>query len=172
MVPNLGSEKATHIYTYQMGTSNSVKQHRLRKMIAWLSDKEGIGKEFISLYIPPNSSLDQTISILNNQPNSATIDNENLRNRFQGSFKNLIQHLKLKKEIPENGLAVFAGTLAINDQKEVASIEELVPPEPVATYLYEVDDHFHLEPLREMLRNPRAVGIIAMDSKKKRASVC
>jgi peptide chain release factor subunit 1 len=75
--------------------------------------------------------------------------------------------LKLKKEIPENGLAVFAGTLTVIDQKnEVSTVEELVPPEPVVTYLYEVDDHFHLEPLREMLRNPRVVGLIAMDSKE------
>jgi peptide chain release factor subunit 1 len=33
-------------------------------------------------------------------------------------------------------------------------------------YLYEVNDHFRLEPLREMLRNPRVVGIVAMDSKE------
>ncbi|MCW4046302.1 MAG: peptide chain release factor aRF-1 [Candidatus Bathyarchaeota archaeon] len=163
----MGSEKATYIYACQTGTSNSVKQHRLRKMIAWLSDKEGVGKEFISLYIPPNSSPDQIITTLKNQSKYATMNHESVQDRFQDAFKNLLQHLKLKKEISENGLALFAGTFAVNDQKgEVASVEEIVPPEPVATYLYEVDDHFHLEPLREMLRNPRVVGIVAMDSKE------
>ena len=34
------------------------------------------------------------------------------------------------------------------------------------TYLYEVDNHFHLEPLREMLRDQKVVGLIAMDSKE------
>jgi peptide chain release factor subunit 1 len=150
-----------------MATSNSVKQHKLRKMIAWLSDREGIGKEFISLYIPPTASFDQIVATLRNQSNSANVENENVRYRLQDAFKNLIQHLKLKKEIPENGLAVFAGTFTVIDQKnEVSTVEELVPPEPVVTYLYEVDDHFHLEPLREMLRNPRVVGLIAMDSKE------
>jgi peptide chain release factor subunit 1 len=150
-----------------MATSNSVKQHKLRKMIAWLSGKEGIGKEFISLYIPPTASFDQIVATLRNQSNSANVENENVRYRLQDAFKNLIQHLKLKKEIPENGLAVFAGTLTVIDQKnEVSTVEELVPPELVVTYLYEVDDHFHLEPLREMLRNPRVVGLIAMDSKE------
>ena len=33
-------------------------------------------------------------------------------------------------------------------------------------YLYEVDDHFRLEPLREMLRNQKVVGLIVMDSKE------
>ena len=44
--------------------------------------------------------------------------------------------------------------------------EELIPPEPITCYLYEVDTHFHFEPLREMLRNPKIVGLIAMDSKE------
>jgi peptide chain release factor subunit 1 len=136
-------------------------------MMAWLSDKKGVGKEFISLYIPSNSSPDQIVTTLRNQVKSATVNHESVQDRFQDAFKNLLQHLKMKKEISENGIAIFAGTFAVNDPKgEVVSVEEIVPPEPVATYLYEVDDHFHLEPLREMLRNPRVVGIIALDSKE------
>jgi peptide chain release factor subunit 1 len=46
------------------------------------------------------------------------------------------------------------------------NLEELVPPEPITTYLFKVDDHFHFEPLREMLRNQRVVGLITMDSKE------
>jgi peptide chain release factor subunit 1 len=150
-----------------MATSNSVKQHKLRKMIAWLSDKEGRGKEFISLYIPPTVSTDQLVATLKNQSISINMEHENVRDRLQEAFKNLIQHLKLKTEVPENGLAIFAGTFIANDpEREVLIVEELVPPEPIITYLYEVDDHFDLEPLREMLREPRIVGLIAMDSKE------
>ncbi len=72
----------------------------------------------------------------------------------------MIQRLKLQKEIPENGLAYFAGTFTADDsENEVLNVEELVPPEPISTYLYEVDDHFHLEPLREMLRTKRLWGL-------------
>ena len=46
------------------------------------------------------------------------------------------------------------------------NVEELVPPEPITAYLYEVDDHFRLEPLREMLRDQKVVGLVAMDSKE------
>jgi peptide chain release factor subunit 1 len=149
-----------------MATSNSVKRHKLRKMIAWLSNKEGMGKEFISLYIPSMASLDQIVAELKNESISANNNNKDVNGRFQESQKNLLQHLKQKKEMPENGLALFAGTFAANDQNEISTVEELIPPEPVTTFLYEVDDHFHLERLREMLRNPRVVGIIAMDSKE------
>ena len=86
--------------------------------------------------------------------------------RLQDALKNVIQRLKLRNEIPGNGLAIFAGTFVGNKvESEVLRVEEIVPPEPIMAYLYEVDNHFHLEPLREMLRDQKVVGLIAMDSK-------
>jgi peptide chain release factor subunit 1 len=153
-----------------MATSNSVKQHKLRKLIAWLSDKEGRGMEFISLYIPREKSIDEIVANLKCESDSATMKPESVRDvrdRLQDALKNVIQRLKLQKEIPENGLAIFAGTFVANDlESEALSVEEIVPPEPIITYLYEVDDHFRLEPLREMLRAQRVVGLVAMDSKE------
>ena len=164
---NLVSEKVTHFHGCQIATTNSVKQHKLRKLIAWLSDKEGRGREFISLYIPRQTSIDDIVANLKEESNSAAMKSESVKDRLQDAIKNVIQHIKLQKEIPENGLAIFAGTFVANDsESEVLHVEELVPPEPITCYLYEVDDHFRLEPLREMLRNQRVVGLVAMDSKE------
>ena len=153
-----------------MATTNSVKQHKLRKLIAWLSDKEGRGMEFISLYIPREKSIDEIVANLKCESDSVAMKSENardVRDRLQDALKNVIQRLKLQKEIPENGLAIFAGTFVANEaESEVLHVEELVPPEPITAYLYEVDDHFRLEPLREMLRDQRVVGLVAMDSKE------
>jgi peptide chain release factor subunit 1 len=150
-----------------MATSNSVKQHKLRKLIAWLSNNEGRGMEFISLYIPREKSIDEIVAILKEESDSAVMKSESVKDRLQEAIKNVIQRLKLQKEIPENGLAIFAGTLVANDsEREVLNVEELVPPEPITAYLYEVDDHFRLEPLREMLRDQKVVGLVAMDSKE------
>ena len=55
-----------------MATTNSVKQHKLRRLIAWLSDKEGRGMEFISLYIPQEKSIDEIVAILKCESDSAT----------------------------------------------------------------------------------------------------
>jgi peptide chain release factor subunit 1 len=148
-----------------MATTDSVKQHRLRKLIAWLSDKEGRGMEFISLYIPRERSIYEIVETLKKESDSAATRSESVRDRLQDALKNVIQRLKLRKEIPENGLAMFAGTFSNDSESEVLNVEELVPPEPITTYLYGVDDHFRLEPLREMLRDQRVVGLIAMDSK-------
>jgi peptide chain release factor subunit 1 len=150
-----------------MATTNSVKQHKLRKLIACLSDKEGRGMEFISLYIPREKSIEEVVAILKGESDSAVMKSERVRDRLQDALKNVIQRLKLQKEIPGNGLAIFAGTFVSNNQEsEVLNVEELVPPEPINAYLYEVDDHFRLEPLREMLRDQRVVGLVAMDSKE------
>jgi peptide chain release factor subunit 1 len=149
-----------------MATSNSVKQHKLRKLMAWLSDKEGRGREFISLYVPRERSVDEIVAMLKEESDSVVMKSEGVRDRFQEVLKNVIQRLKLQKEIPENGLVMFAGTFAKDSEGEVLNVEELVPPEPITAYLYEVDDHFDLEPLREMLRDEKVVGLVAMDSKE------
>jgi peptide chain release factor subunit 1 len=145
-----------------------VKQHKLKKLIAWLSDKEGKGLEFISLYIPREKSIDEIVAIFKEESECASSKPEkNIRDRLQSARKNIIQRLKLLKEIPENGLAIFAGTFVANDQEsEVVNVEEVVPPDPITAYLCEVDNHFRLEPLREMLRDQRVVGLVAMDSKE------
>ena len=125
--------------------------------------------EFISLYIPREASVDNVVANLKCEPDSAATKPDGARdvkNRLQDALKNVIQRLKLQKEIPENGLALFAGTFANESESEVLNVEELVPPEPITAYLYEVDNHFHLEPLREMLRNQKVVGLIAMGSKE------
>src|SRR5665648_442889 len=161
------SEKVVHFQACQLATTNSVKQHKLRRLIAWLSDKEGRGREFISLYIPREKSIDEIVAILKCESDSAAAKSESVRDRLQDALKNVIQRLKLHNEIPENGLAIFAGTFVANEtESEVLKVEEIVPPEPIMTYLYEVDNHFHLEPLREMLRDQKVVGLIAMDSKE------
>jgi peptide chain release factor subunit 1 len=161
------SEKVVHYQACQMATTNSVKQHKLRKLIAWLSAKEARGLEFISLYIPRDKSIGEIVSILKQESDSRFIKSERVKDRFQDALKIIIQRLKLRNEIPENGLAMFAGTYTTNDPKnEVLKVEELVPPEPITVYAYEVNNHFWLEPLREMLREQKIVGLIAMDSKE------
>jgi peptide chain release factor subunit 1 len=157
---------ASHFHGCQIATTNSVKQHKLKKLIAWLSGKEGRGMEFISLYIPREQSIDEVTAFLKAESDSAAAKSKSV-GRLQDALKTVIQDLKLRKEIPENGLAIFAGTFTADDSEGAAlNVEDVVPPEPIMQYRYEVDNHFQLEPLREMLRDLKVVGLIAMDSKE------
>ncbi|HML01905.1 MAG TPA: peptide chain release factor aRF-1 [Candidatus Bathyarchaeia archaeon] len=160
------TERVVRSYACHIATTDSVKEHKLKKRIAWLATKEAKGMEFISLYIPHATLPYEVVETLKKEPDPAEIKQGRVKDRLQEVRKNVIQLLKLKKEIPENGLAVFAGTFADDSGNEVLNAEEIIPPEPITSALYEVDDHFHLEPLREMLRKQKIVGLIAIDSKE------
>jgi len=64
-----------------------VKQHKLRKLIAWLSDKEGRGMEFISLYIPREKSIDEIVAFLKCESDSAFTKSESVKDRLQDASK-------------------------------------------------------------------------------------
>ena len=160
------AEKVTHFHACQMGTTNSVKLHKLRKLIASLSDKEARGMEFVSLYIPKEKSVGKIVEILKKESDSEVTKSENAKDCVQNSLKNIIQRLKLHEEIPENGLAIFAGTYVPNNsESEALNVEEIIPPKPITNYQYKVDNHFQLEPLREMIRDQKVAGLFAIDSK-------
>ena len=109
----------------------------------------------------------RSFSFLKQESDSADAKSDVGKHRLQNALKNLIHYLKLQREIPENGLAIFAGIFAASDLgSEELNVEEISPPKPITIYVYEVDDHFHLEPLREMLRNQKVVGLVAIDSKE------
>jgi peptide chain release factor subunit 1 len=163
----LVTEKVTHFYGCQLTTTHSAKQHKLSKLIAWLSDKEASNREFISLYLPPQTSIDQAVAVIKKDLESLTLDSKAATNHLQEAVKNVLQHVKTKQVLPETGLAVFAGTfVGSNQEKPVLNVEELVPPQPVTVYLCRVDNHFELEPLRQMLRDERVVGFLALDAKQ------
>jgi len=156
-----------HLSSCQLGTSNSVKQHKLRKNIARLSVIEVKDKELISLYVPSNVSNEQTVATIKKDIGRTNTVPPNVQKHFEEAQKQLIKHVKELKTIPQNGIVVFAGTFSTgNSEKERLSVEEIIPPQPISAYNYHVDNHFHLEPLREMLRAPKIVGVLALDSKQ------
>ena len=76
-----------------------------------------------------------------------------------------MQRLKLYRTAPDTGLVVFSGALPTNGPgSEVVNVWEIVPPKPVQTYLYACDDHFRVEYLRDMLREDKVFGLLAIDS--------
>jgi peptide chain release factor subunit 1 len=159
------AQKGNHFHACHEATSDSVKLHKLRKLIASLSSKQGREMDFISLYIPPKTSIDDVIVFLKKESYTDQKPN-NIKNQLQENLKKLMHHLKQQSEIPENGLATFAGTDISNLEKEASIVEQIIPSKPIGKFLYEVNNHFQLEPLREMLRDQKIVGLIALDSKE------
>jgi peptide subunit release factor 1 (eRF1) len=96
-----------HFHGCQIATSNSVKQHKLKKLIACLSEKKVSSKVFVSLYIPKETPIDEIAANLKKTPDN------NAKDSLPNVLKNIIQYLKQLKEIPENALPYSLGFMAI-----------------------------------------------------------
>src|SRR3989304_9667269 len=132
---------------------DSVLLYKIRKLYSELSSKSGRGTELVSLYVPSNKALHEVISNLREEYGTASnIKSDLTRNHVQDALTRTMQRLKLYRTTPENGLVIFCGALATNGPgSETVFVYEIIPPKAVQPYLYRCDDHFVLEPLRDML---------------------
>ena len=146
--------------------ADSVRLYRVRKLISELSSKEGRGTELVSLYVPPKKPVHEVIANLREEWGTAgNIKSDTTRNHVQDALTKTMQKLKLYRTVPETGLVIFSGALPTNGLgSEVVNVYEIVPPKPVTAYLYQCDDHFHLEWLKDMLRAEKVYGILSIDA--------
>ena len=149
-----------------MSKPDSVRLYKVRKLISELSNKEGRGTELVSLYIPPKKAIHEAIANLREEWGTAgNIKSDTTRNHVQDALTRAMQRLKLYRTPPDTGLVVFSGALPTNGPgSEVVNVWEIVPPKPVQTYLYACDDHFRVEYLRDMLKEDKVFGLLALDS--------
>ncbi|MBI3860094.1 MAG: peptide chain release factor aRF-1 [Thaumarchaeota archaeon] len=146
--------------------TDSVKLYKVRKLISELASKEGRGTELVSLYVPPKKPIHEVISNLREEWGTAgNIKSDTTRTHVQDALTKAMQRLKLYRSAPETGLVMFSGALPTNGLgSEVVNLYEIVPPKPVMAYLYQCDDHFHLEWLKDMLREEKVYGILSVDA--------
>lgn len=146
--------------------TNSVALYRVRRLLSELSEKRGRGTELISLYIPPKKALHEVISALREEYGTASnIKSDSTRNHVMDALVKTMQRLKLYKTTPENGLVIFCGALPTNGPgSENIFLYEVFPPKPVQTYLYRCDDHFHLDILKDMLKEEKVIGLLSIDA--------
>ena len=149
---------------------DSVKIYRLRKMLQQLSEKSGRGTELVSVYIPKGKQMHEIINMLRNEQGTASnIKSDLTRNHVVDSLAKIVQRLKLYKKTPEQGLVVFCGALPPEEGGPLGSEElnlfVIEPVKDLKQYLYRCDDHFHVDILRDMLKDDTAIGFLAIDAK-------
>ena len=137
---------------------DSVKMYRIRKTLDEISDKTGHGTELITVYIPKGKQLHEVISILKEEQGTAdNIKSDFTRSHVVDSLGKVIQRLKMYKKTPERGLVVFCGALPPEGGgpigSEVVRAYEIDPPKDLKTFLYRCDDHFHVDILKDMLKD-------------------
>lgn len=146
-----------------MAKSSSLELHKIKKELEVLEGKKGKGTELISLYIPPDKNLNDVMSQMRDEcSQAANIKSTRTRKNVQSALEVIMQRLKLIKKTPENGLVMFVGMIprGIKDRMEVHLLE---PPQMIVTYIYRCDSEFLLDPIKEVLEEKGAYGLLVVD---------
>ncbi len=103
------------------------------------------------------------------QGTADNIKSDLTRTHVVDSLSRVIQRLKLYKKPPDNGLVVFCGALPAEGGgpigSEVIKLYEIEPPKELQTFLYRCDDHFHVDLMKDMLKDDNMIGFLAIDAK-------
>ncbi|MEM4417678.1 MAG: peptide chain release factor aRF-1, partial [Nitrososphaerota archaeon] len=142
--------------------------YRFRRMIESIEKLQGRGTELVTLYIPPDKSISDVINYLRQEyATAANIKSKQTRKNVQDAIESAIQRLKLFDKPGPTGLVIFSGAIPQNGpQTEKIEVYHLIPPEPISTFLYRCDSRFHVEALKDLLKEKAVYGVIAIDNEE------
>lgn len=154
-----------------MGSGDTEKsglaRFRLKKIIKELKSVAGRHTELISVYVPSGYGL---INVLNQlaeeQGTASNIKSKATKKNVMDALEKIIQHLKLFKNTPENGLAVFCGNVSKREGISDLKLWSIEPFESVNVRVYRCDQKFVTEPLEALITPKDVYGLIAIDNRE------
>ncbi|MBI5158726.1 hypothetical protein HY992_01260 [Candidatus Micrarchaeota archaeon] len=148
-----------------MGEKSKAK-YSLRKQMRKLAEVRGSGTELISVYIPPKYPIAEVSNKLKNEyGQAANIKSKGTRTNVLSALEKIMHYLKMFREPPENGIAIFCGNISSEPGKPDVELFSVVPHEPVNVQTYRCDSVFFLEPLEYMLEAKDSYGLVVMDGR-------
>ena len=146
-----------------MSLTESQRFH-LKKFVKELENFRGRHTELVSVYIPQDYDMNKIINHLAQEQGTATnIKSSATRKNVIDALERMIQHLKLFKKTPQNGLAVFSGNVAEREGQQDFKVWSIEPPVPLKTRIYRCDKEFVLDILRDVLETKDVYGLVVMD---------
>ena len=145
--------------------SLSEKQRfELKKIIGELSKYRGRHTELVSVYIPAEYDINKIINHISQEQGTASnIKSTSTRKNVTDALERMVQHLRLFKQTPPNGLVAFSGNVAEREGQSDVKVWSLEPPVPLNIRLYRCDKLFVLDILEEMLDVKEVYGLVVMD---------
>ncbi len=130
-----------------------------------LESIRGRHTELVSVYVPSGYNLNDIINQLYTEKSTASnIKSKGTRKNVLDALEKIIQHLRIFKHTPPNGLIVFCGNVSEVEGKDDLKIWSFEPPEKMNTKMYWCDQVFVLDPLRDMVAEKEVYGLIVLDS--------
>lgn len=142
------------------------EKHHLKKFVKELESHSARHTEFVTVYVPAGYDLNKVMTQLQQEQGTATnIKSAQTRSNVIDALEKMIQHLKLFKKTPENGLAVFSGNVASKEGKNDVRVWSIEPPIPLKTRIYRCDKNFQVDLLRDMMDTYNVYGMIVVDAR-------
>ncbi|MBW2976402.1 peptide chain release factor aRF-1 [Candidatus Woesearchaeota archaeon] len=140
------------------------QKHQLSKFIKEIERHRGRHTELVSVYIPQGYDIIKVINHLEQEKGTATnIKSTATRKNVIDALEKMIQHLRLYKRTPDNGLAVFSGNVAEREGQQDFEVWGIEPPLPLKTRIYRCDKEFVVDLLRDMLQTKEVYGLVIID---------
>ena len=140
------------------------QRFHLKKFIKELENFRGRHTELVSVYVPQDYDLNKIINHLAQEQGTASnIKSSATRKNVTDALERMIQHLKLFKRTPPNGLAVFSGNVAEREGQQNFKVWSIETPVPLKTRIYRCDKEFVLDILRDMMEVKEVYGLVVMD---------
>ncbi|MBW3020173.1 peptide chain release factor aRF-1 [Candidatus Woesearchaeota archaeon] len=142
----------------------SQQRHKLKKFVKDLESFRGRHTELVSVYIPAGYDINKvTQQIFQEQGTASNIKSTATRKNVQDALEKMLQHLRLYKRTPENGLAAFSGNVSEKEGQSDVRVWSIEPPIPLKIRIYRCDKAFVLEPIEEMMESKEIYGMVIMD---------
>ncbi|MFT4309261.1 MAG: LAGLIDADG family homing endonuclease [Candidatus Woesearchaeota archaeon] len=142
----------------------TLQKRHIRKFINNLKEKRRRHTELITVYVPVGYDIIKIIQHLAQEQGTATnIKSSSTRKNVTDALERMIQHLRLYKETPPNGLAVFSGNVSEREGMSDVQVYAIEPPLPLNQRLYRCEKEFVTEAIEEMLDDENTYGLVVMD---------
>ena len=149
------------------GKISAQQRQRLKHFVKELENFKGRHTELVSVYVPQGYELNSVINQLQQESGTATnIKTKTTRDNVIAALEKMIQHLKLVKRTPPNGLVAFAGNVADRPGQQDYIVWSLEPPSPINIRIYRCDKEFILDPIKEMAYDKTTYGLVVMDRRE------
>lgn len=138
---------------------------KIKKTLKELESIRGRHTELVSVYLPSGHSIVEMINQLSQEKSTASnIKSKATRKNVLDALEKIIQHLRLFRQTPPNGLIVFCGNISPVEGKTDLKLWSFEPSEKMNVKLYWCDQVFVLDPLKEMVREKEIYGLIVLDA--------
>ena len=141
--------------------------YSLYKEMKRLKSIRGQGTELISIYIPAGMNLaEETGKLRNEYSQSGNIKSKQTRTNVLDAIDKILQYLKLFRETPKNGIAIFCGNVSDNPGKTSIELFSMEPPFPLKVNIYRCDSTFLLDPIEDIIETKDVYGLLVMDGRE------